>query len=113
MPSPTRRTLGPVAQGILAYLSRHPNARDTTEGIAEWWLSQPTPSPTTTETQVALDQLVSEGWMRAWRGPDGQVRYSRSPGRQRPRRRARHRESGQSQPSTLPNQARNKTNRKR
>lgn len=113
MQSSTREALGPVAQGIMAYLSRHPKAKDTTQGIAQWWLPKQASSPTTTETQIALDQLVSEGWVRARRGPDGQVRYSGSPGKQRPRRRARHREFSQPQLSTVTIQARRKSNRRR
>jgi hypothetical protein len=27
-----------VAQAILAYLAEHPQAMDSVEGIAEWWL---------------------------------------------------------------------------
>ena len=34
-------TLTRVAVQILAYLERQPNAKDTAEGIAQWWIHQP------------------------------------------------------------------------
>ena len=31
-------SVGNIAQEILRYLERHPDAKDTLEGIAQWWL---------------------------------------------------------------------------
>ena len=30
--------IGNIAREILRYLERHPDAKDTLEGIAQWWL---------------------------------------------------------------------------
>ena len=49
----------PGAIHILSYLSRHPAATDTLEGIAEWWVLRETITQEVEETARALDFLVS------------------------------------------------------
>jgi len=49
-----------LCQGILHYLQEHPEAADSLEGIAAWWLPSPTYSVTTEAVEEALVQLVSE-----------------------------------------------------
>lgn len=49
----------PAAIQILSYLTRHPEATDTLEGIAEWWIMRETIEHGVEETAHALDFLVS------------------------------------------------------
>jgi hypothetical protein len=51
----------PVASAleeILQYLVRHPNAKDSAEGIAQWWMESPADPH---EVRAALDVLVNQG----------------------------------------------------
>jgi hypothetical protein len=48
-----------VAEQISGYLKIHPNAADTVEGIAKWWLPGKRIEISKTMIQRALDQLVS------------------------------------------------------
>lgn len=66
-----------TVQQLSHYLWRHPNACDTAEGIARWWLlgvSSPTPLPVVIS---ALDHLQALGLLQAHRAADGRVRYRR------------------------------------
>ena len=47
-----------LVQGILDYLRAHPEAADSLEGIASWWLPSPTYSVTLENVQIALNRLV-------------------------------------------------------
>jgi uncharacterized lipoprotein YddW (UPF0748 family) len=67
--------LTPTAQQILAYLTRHPNAQDTVEGIAAWWLLEENIRSSITETQMALDQLVAANLVVEQTSPDGKCFY--------------------------------------
>jgi hypothetical protein len=48
-----------IAREILGYLENHPEAKDTLEGIAEWWLSHRRHERRAVERAVAL--LLSYG----------------------------------------------------
>jgi len=52
-----------VAWLLLGYLYTHPDAKDTAEGIMNWWL--PTRGVMVNETGVeeALNELVMSGWL--------------------------------------------------
>ena len=52
-----------VIRDILRYLSEHPDAKDTRDGILQWWISQGTNEPEADVVQQALDALVAKGWM--------------------------------------------------
>lgn len=56
---PPRPGAADLAEAVLAYLARHPEAADTVEGIARWWLNLP-PSAWP-RLAVALDRLVMVG----------------------------------------------------
>lgn len=47
-----------LCRGILQYLHDHPDAADSLEGIAAWWLPSMTYSATSDAVQEALAQLV-------------------------------------------------------
>jgi hypothetical protein len=59
---------------IQQYIEAHPEAADTAEGIATWWLSG-LPAPA---VQAALDDLVRRGVMQRHVTAGGRQRYSRA-----------------------------------
>jgi hypothetical protein len=50
-----------VTREILAYLTEHPDAADTLEGIAEWWLLEQHIKCSLNHVQGAVDELVADG----------------------------------------------------
>jgi hypothetical protein len=50
-----------VAERILRYLRAHPEAKDTLEGIAEWWLAEDKISQSVEKVAKALAWLVESG----------------------------------------------------
>lgn len=50
-----------VASEILAYLKSHPGARDSLEGIAEWWLLERRILQEMQDVKKALGELVTKG----------------------------------------------------
>jgi hypothetical protein len=54
-----------VAFNILAYLARHPEAKDGLEGIAEWWILEQHVVNQTALVVAALETLVRKGWLVA------------------------------------------------
>ena len=61
---------GRLARAILQYLSRHPEAKDTREGISTWWLQGQQIEQTVHELSKALDFLVARDFIVESRGPD-------------------------------------------
>lgn len=51
----------PVAAAILDYLAEHPQAMDTLEGIAEWWLARQRVRIEVRAVASALQQLTEQG----------------------------------------------------
>lgn len=49
-----------IGREILAYLSDHPQARDTLEGIVEWWLLERKIKYQTKIIKEALSELVDK-----------------------------------------------------
>lgn len=64
-----------IAQDVLAYLTEHPDARDTLEGIAEWWLLERCVQRRLADLKRALDDLVDEGLVVRERRADSSVCY--------------------------------------
>jgi DNA-binding PadR family transcriptional regulator len=48
---------------ILGYLSSHPDAKDTAEGVEKWWLSGKGIHVDPQIVRAALDYLVKLGWL--------------------------------------------------
>ncbi len=48
---------------ILSYLTEHPGAKDTTEGIFAWWIGAGQQVVTKDDVQQAINWLVWRGWM--------------------------------------------------
>jgi hypothetical protein len=49
-----------IALRILAYLEEHPQAKDTSEGISQWWLAGEGDKPRSAELEGALSDLLSK-----------------------------------------------------
>jgi hypothetical protein len=64
-----------VAREILAYLSEHPHAQDTLEGIVGWWLLQRQIQNQTQTVKQALGELVGRGLVVEIHAQDSQVHY--------------------------------------
>ncbi len=62
-------------QVILSYLVENPDARDTLEGIVQWWVLQQRIKEGMAEVRMALDKLVDKGWVLTAKGQDSQVHY--------------------------------------
>lgn len=49
---------------LLQYIYKHRNAKDTLEGIIQWWISnEPRFKWRKEEVQATIDFLVSKGWL--------------------------------------------------
>lgn len=66
-----------IEADILHYVARHPEAKDTVEGVAEWWLEPPSRA-SVAEVKAALEQLVAQGRMAADQKADGRIYYRRA-----------------------------------
>jgi DNA-binding PadR family transcriptional regulator len=64
-----------IGQYILAYLSDNPDAGDTFDGIAEWWLLSQQIKFETRNVSEAVAQLVSEGLIEEHEGSDSRKIY--------------------------------------
>lgn len=64
-----------VAREILAYMVQHPDATDTLEGIADWWLLERRIQEGVAEVRTALDELSKRGLVVRRRGRDVSVLY--------------------------------------
>lgn len=50
-----------IRYSILEYLVRHPGAKDTRDGVINWWIAKPCEDERLAD-QV-LEALVAEGWV--------------------------------------------------
>jgi predicted urease superfamily metal-dependent hydrolase len=64
-----------IAREVLAYLTEHPGAQDTLEGIVEWWLLDQAIREWTKNVREALMELVAEGLVIERNGRDGRTHY--------------------------------------
>lgn len=60
-----------VAADILRYLQQHPDAADTAEGIARWWLGGRRYEDNLARVQDAMPGLVQQGLVEKQTLPDG------------------------------------------
>lgn len=65
----------PIAEELLRYWMDRPNAHDTVEGIAEWWLLERFLRRHVAEVRAALAELVRRGWVIERTGEDRRLRY--------------------------------------
>lgn len=62
---------------ISDYLSQHPDAADSLDGIVHWWVARQRFDRSATLVQEALERLVEQGVVRRWRSRDGTCYYAR------------------------------------
>ena len=67
-----------LAQTIRDYLSTHPNAADTLEGVATWWLSGSADREWLDHVERAMEQLMRQGEVVRQILRDGTVIYERN-----------------------------------
>jgi hypothetical protein len=72
-----------ISQEILEYIIDHPDASDTLEGIAEWWLFSQRIRCEANKVKAAVGKLVKEGWILEVKGKDSAVRYRLNPERRK------------------------------
>jgi hypothetical protein len=65
----------PIFYEILAYFADHPEAKDSVEGIVEWWVLEQRIKRAKQQVKTALTQLVAEGLLIACEGTTGRVYY--------------------------------------
>jgi hypothetical protein len=65
-----------IADEIRRYLSAHPNAADSRDGVLRWWLTRQRIEESADAVQRALDHLVELGLIRVERLADGTVVFS-------------------------------------
>jgi len=59
-----------IAREILAYLVKHPEAKDSLAGIRQWWLDEPD-RWSDKEVNRAAEELVKRGLLRVWESSPG------------------------------------------
>lgn len=64
-----------IARDILAYLSEHPQAQDTVQGIVQWWLLEQEIKSRIRQVERALASLVAERFVVERKGKDSQIHY--------------------------------------
>jgi hypothetical protein len=55
--------LEPIQRDVLAYVLAHPDARDSADGIRNWWLTGALRGIAAAEVRRALDELVRRRWI--------------------------------------------------
>lgn len=64
-----------LAETILRYVARCPNACDTVEGICDWWIPRQRYLEAKSDVLAALELLKERGQVDSRYGVDGQVLY--------------------------------------
>jgi len=63
---------------ILGYLSKHPEASDTPEGIALWWMKRQRYEASVKQVSLALEELERRGLLHKTTLTDGTFLYGLS-----------------------------------
>ena len=64
-----------IAEAILRYLALHPDAADSEDGIADWWMPEMGVGTSARAVAEALRSLHREGLVERETLPDGRVIY--------------------------------------
>lgn len=70
-----------ISLRILAYLAENPEATDTPEGIAQWWLLEREIRDQSAAIERALAGLVAEGWLVTRHPAGSSLHYRLNPAR--------------------------------
>jgi hypothetical protein len=60
---------------ILGYLSSHPDAKDTVDGVEKWWLNSMEIDMDARTVRRSLDHLVKLGWLVSYQRQGSGVVY--------------------------------------
>ncbi len=63
----------PLSHSILEYLVRHPDAKDTAEGVLNWWIATVPDGCDESTVAAALEGLVSRQWLTRRQGSAGSI----------------------------------------
>jgi len=66
---------GRLSREVLSYLVRHPEAQDTVEGIAEWWLLDQRIAEVVGDLESVLRDLVRQEFLLASKCKEGRLYY--------------------------------------
>jgi hypothetical protein len=72
-----------LSHEVLNYLLQHPEAQDTIEGIAEWWLLQQRICNVVGNLELAIEDMVKKGFLLASEREDGRLCYRLNRDRER------------------------------
>lgn len=64
-----------ICQEILSYLAEHPDAKDTIEGIVEWWLLEQKIKHQINVVKDALAELVDKGLIMERKNENAHTHY--------------------------------------
>lgn len=70
-----------IANAIRHYLTEHPHASDSAEGVMRWWLGPEHFGDAVSVVEEALEQLVAQRIMVKRNLPDGRAIYVAAPPR--------------------------------
>lgn len=76
---PADISLPSPAPEILDYLSRHPDAQDTIDGIMHWWVLDACIRNWAPKIAETIEQLVQKGFLEQKPSADGHIFYRVSP----------------------------------
>lgn len=65
-----------IEKNVLEYLLRNPDARDTLEGIIEWWILEREISLRTKQIREAIQILVEKGLVLKHETADSRLHYT-------------------------------------
>jgi len=65
-----------IEKNVLEYLLRNPDARDTLEGIVEWWLLEREIRRRTEQVKEAINTLVDEGLLLKQQSADSRTHFT-------------------------------------
>lgn len=77
MASASDEALPPAAEALLAYWGTNPDAMDSVQGIAQWWLAGSAGRLSMPEIEQALNVLVARGLVVRRTLADGTEVYAR------------------------------------
>jgi len=67
-----------IVQHLSRYLRSHPDACDTSEGIARWWIDSDPPPPPVPLVESALGWMLACSVVEPSHAADGRIRYRRA-----------------------------------